>query len=100
MIRHMVCVRYRSDVTDAQVRDIQQALAALKDRIGGFQSIEFMSNLSPEGMDHGFSEGFLITFDGVAARDAYLADSEHAKAGEKLVAAAEGGKDGIFVFDF
>ena len=55
--------------------------------------------MSPEGLDKGFSEGFIVTFRDAAARDQYLADEEHAKVGAAIVAAAEGGVDGIFVYD-
>lgn len=50
-------------------------------------------------MDKGHSEGFIINFTDADALNAYLVDEEHQRIGAKLVAASEGGKSGILVFD-
>ena len=57
-------------------------------------------NVNPEGRGKGYDEGLLIDFDDAAARDAYLVHPDHQKIGARLVAAASGGTDGLFVFDF
>ena len=49
--------------------------------------------------DKGPSEGFVVDFDGPAARDAYLADPQHQKTGARIVDNAVGGLDGILVYD-
>ncbi|MBN8999550.1 MAG: Dabb family protein [Rhizobiales bacterium] len=99
MISHCVFVRYRPDATDAMRDDIYRGLQALKPRIPGLTNIVIGANSSPEGLDKGFSEGFIVTFRDARARDQYLADTEHAKVGALLVAAAAGGLDGILVYD-
>ncbi|MBB3933564.1 hypothetical protein GGR25_004637 [Kaistia hirudinis] len=99
MISHCVFIRYRKDATDAMRDDIYKGLQALKPRIPGLASIVIGANSSPEGLDKGFSEGFIVTFRTAEARDRYLADEEHAKVGAKIVAAAEGGIEGILVYD-
>lgn len=99
MISHCVFIRYRKDATDAMRDDIYRGLQALKPRIAGLTQIMIGANSSPEGLDKGFSEGFIVTFRDAAARDRYLADEEHAKVGAKIVEAAEGGLDGILVYD-
>ena len=40
-----------------------------------------------------------MDFSDAAARDAYLIHPDHKAAGAKLVAALEGGRDGLMVFD-
>jgi hypothetical protein len=58
------------------------------------------SNVRPEeGMDKGFSEGFILYFGDAAARDAYLVHPEHQEIAGRIVAATAGGTDGVFVFD-
>jgi hypothetical protein len=99
MISHCVFIRYRADATDAMRDDIYKGLQALKPRIPGLSNIVIGANSSPEGLDKGFSEGFIVTFRNAEARDQYLADEEHTKVGVKMIAAAEGGIDGIFVYD-
>lgn len=99
MISHCVFIRYRAETTDATRDDIYKGLHALKPRVPGLASIVIAPNSSPEGLDKGFSEGFIVTFRDAAARDRYLADEEHQRIGGLIVAAAEGGIDGILVYD-
>lgn len=99
MIRHCVFVQYKAGTSDDLKREIYQGLAGLQDHHPGFLGIEYGANVSPEGMDKGHSEGFIINFTDAAARDAYLVDEEHLVLGARLVAAAEGGVAGILVFD-
>lgn len=100
MIRHCVFIRFRSEVTQDEKNGIFAEIAALKSRLPGFLAAHVGVNVSPEiGMDKGYSDGFIVDFDGPAARDAYLADEEHRKTGAKIVAAAVGGLEGILVYD-
>lgn len=100
MIRHCVFIRFRPDVTNAEKTTIFAEIAALKDRLPGFLAAHIGANVSPEiAMDKGYAEGFIVDFADAAARDAYLDDAEHQKTGAKIVAAAQGGVQGVFVYD-
>lgn len=100
MIRHCVFIRFKPEITAAGKAAIFAAIAALKPRVPGFLAVHAGANVSPEtGMDKGFADGFMVDFDGPASRDAYLTDPEHEKAGARIVAAAQGGAAGIFVYD-
>ncbi|PZO79326.1 MAG: stress responsive protein [Mesorhizobium amorphae] len=99
MIRHCVFIRFRSDVSRAERDNVLAGIAALQSTITGIEAIHLGQNASPEGMDRGFSEGFTVDFSDEAARDGYLTDAGHAAAGKRIVDAAEGGIDGILVFD-
>jgi len=99
MIRHIVLVKFRSELGAAQIEEKLQAVVALKDKIGGILSITAENN-SPENLEKGFRHGFVVDFTDSAARDAYLPHPEHAKVGKSLVEAAEGGIEGILVFDY
>ena len=101
MIRHIVAMRYRED-TLQEVRDQLMAdLKALDAHIDGIQDFQVRRNISPEApVVRGFLDLFWIDFADVAARDAYLDDPAHKAAGARLVAALEGGADGLFVYDF
>jgi hypothetical protein len=100
MIRHCVFVRYRPTVTEVERRAIVADLAALRHRLKGFRRFDSGPNVNPEGLGHGFDVGFVIDFDDVAARDAYLVDPEHQAIGARIGVAAAGGAEGVFVFDF
>lgn len=99
MIRHCVLVRFRTAVPAVERAAIFEAITALKPRIPGLLAVHAGGNANPEGLDKGFSDGFIVDFADTAARDQYLGDAEHAKAGARIVAAAEGGLDGVLVFD-
>jgi hypothetical protein len=99
MIRHCVFVKFRSDVGAAERQAIFVQLAALQQVLDGFLGIAFGPNASPEGLGQGFDHGFIIDFADAAARDAYLVHPDHTAAGGRMVAALEGGRAGLIVFD-
>ena len=99
MIRHIVLCKFRTDVTATQRDAIFAELAALRGHLTGITAMSFGANVSPEGLAQGFAHGLTIDFTDTAARDAYLADAAHGRAGAKLVAALEGGVNGLIVFD-
>jgi hypothetical protein len=99
MIRHCVFVRFRADVPETERDAIYAQLADLKQVIPGYLAISYGANVSPEGLHQGFTDGFTIDFVDAAARDAYLVHPDHQAAGGRLVAALEGGRDGLVVFD-
>jgi len=99
MIRHCVFVKFRADVSAAEKADIYAGLNALVGRIPGLLRADFGPNISPEGVSQGFDDGFIMDLADAAARDRYLVDPAHKAAGSRLVAALEGGRDGIMVFD-
>ncbi|HEV2502032.1 MAG TPA: Dabb family protein [Mesorhizobium sp.] len=99
MIRHCVFVKFREDVPAAERSAIHSDLSALRDVIDGMGAVHFNGNVSPEPFARGFTHGFTIDFSNAIARDAYLVDEAHQKAGARLVAALAGGTDGLMVFD-
>jgi hypothetical protein len=100
MIRHCVFIRFRPEISRARRDELFAEIDALKHTLGGIDAVHMGVNVSPEtGMDKGFSDGFIVDFHTAEARDAYLADPDHQKTGAQLVAAADGGIDGILVYD-
>lgn len=99
MIRHCVFLHFKPEVAEAERRSIYDAVSALESRIPGMLGVEVGINVSPEGLDKGYSEGFIVNFETLTARDTYLADPEHAKVGSRIIDATQGGIAGVFVFD-
>lgn len=100
MIRHCVFIHFRAEVPQAEKDGIWADILALKTVVPGYRVCHVGANVSPEtGMDKGYSEGFVIDFDGPDARDAYLVHPDHVKVGGRIVAAAEGGVAGVLVYD-
>ena len=100
MIRHCVFIQFKSEVTQVHRSELFAEIAALQSRLPGISAVHLGCNVSPEvGMDKGFSDGFMVDFVDAEARDVYLEDSEHKRAGAKLVESADGGIAGILVYD-
>lgn len=99
MIRHCVFVKFRADVGQDERAGIYADLAALVGQIDGLLAADFGPNVSPEGLAQGFNDGFVMDLVDETARDGYLVHPAHQAAGARLVAALEGGTDGLVVFD-
>jgi hypothetical protein len=100
MIRHFVLLRYRHDVPRADREALMRDLAAVVGAIPGCWAFRVHRNVSVEPpMIKGFLDGFTVDFADETARAAYLADPAHAAVGARIVAATEGGAEGVIVFD-
>ena len=99
MIRHCVFVKFHADVSDAEKQGIYDKLNGLRDIVPGIVAASFGPNVSPEGKNRGFDDGFTMDFVDAAARDVYVDDPDHRKAGAQLVSLLQGGREGLMVFD-
>jgi hypothetical protein len=99
MIRHIVLLKARPEVTEAEIAAIFADLAAIKDKLPGVLAIHSGRSMSPEKIERGYLHGFTVDFTDWAALAAYQDHPDHKRVGAALVAAAEGGIDGILVFD-
>ena len=97
MIRHIVLIRFRSDISDAQAADLLAPLDALSARLGF--AATWGKSESPEQIERGYLHGFIADFADWDALAAYQQDAGHKAFGAGLVAHAAGGIDGILVFD-
>ena len=100
MIRHIVLARLRETTTPDEIAAIFSGLDELRTHLPGILSFNYGANISPENLARGFTHAFTVDFTGPAARDAYLVHPAHKAAGGRLVAACEGGINGILVIDF
>lgn len=97
MIRHIVLLKARAEVTDAHIRAIFADLYSLK--LPGILAIHSGRSESPEKIERGYLHGFTVDFADWQALADYQDHPDHKRVGAALVAAAEGGIDGILVFD-
>ncbi len=99
MIRHIVLIKFRDDVSLERKQEIYADLRALVGVIDGLTGATFGPNVSPEGLSKGFRDGFIMDLRDAEARDRYLADPRHQAAARKLIDACEGGLAGVLPFD-
>ena len=83
-VRHVVVFKYKPGAAADKVQQVTEAFRGLRTRIPGITAFEDGVNNSPEGKNQGFTHVYLLTFESVAARDAYLPHPEHKKFGELL----------------
>lgn len=99
MIRHIVLIRFRPEITEARIAGLWRELRAIEGQLPGLRAICAGRSESPEKMERGYRHGFTVDFDDWEALAAYQDHPDHRALGAALVAAAEGGRDGILVFD-
>lgn len=99
MIRHIVLIRFRPEVSEPAIAALFADLAAIRVVLPGVLDIRSGRSESPEQIERGYLHGFTVDFADWAVLAAYQDHPEHRRLGAALVAAAEGGLDGILVFD-
>ena len=99
MIRHIVLIQFRAEVTDAAIAGIFADLQAIQTVLPGVLSITSGRSTSPEAMERGHMHGFVADFADWKVLAAYQAHPAHKQVSAALVAGAVGGIGGILVFD-
>lgn len=95
-VQHIVLFRFKQGTLETKIRELFEELAALKEKIPGILYFAWGPNTSPEGLNKGFSHGFLMTFESPEARDAYLPHPEHERVKDMIFEHLED----VLVFDF
>ncbi len=99
MILHCVFMRFKAAVQSGEKQAVYDAISALKSATPGILDIKFGANVSPEGLNGGFRDGFMVSFENAEARDAYLVHPDHVTVGDRIVDLTDGGLSGLMVFD-
>ena len=99
MIRHIVLIRFKPEVTEAAIAKIFAALPRLAAKLPGILAYAAGRSESPEQIERGYLHGFTIDFTGWDGLQTYADDPDHKACGAQLVAHAQGGIDGLLVFD-
>lgn len=76
-IRHVVHFKFKADADKAQVAKVVEEFAALKKKIAVVDSLEWGTDVSPEGLSKGFTHVWFLSFKNAADRDAYLVHPDH-----------------------
>ncbi|GMV98463.1 MAG: Dabb family protein [Phycisphaerae bacterium] len=99
-IKHAVVFKLKAGTSAEQAREIMAALAGLKGKIPGLLDFSGGPYSSPEGLNQGFTHGFVMTFADAASRDGYLPHPEHEKVKQLIFPRLEGGLAGVIAFDW
>jgi hypothetical protein len=95
VIDHVVLLALREGVTDTELARFGELLAALPGRIRGIEYVRCGRSSSPEGLEQGYTYGFVVGFEDEQARDRYLPHPEHIPVSAKAQQLSER----VLVFD-
>ena len=83
-LRHVVLFKFKGSATEADIQEVEDAFIALPSKINEIKAFEWGINNSPEGLNKGFTHGFILTFDSEEGRATYLPHPAHKEFGEIL----------------
>lgn len=76
-LRHVVLFAFKEGAGHEAVDAVVADFGRLPAQIPGITGYEWGTNVSPEGLNQGFTHCFTLTFAGDAERDAYLVHPAH-----------------------
>ncbi|MEW6371927.1 MAG: Dabb family protein [Pseudomonadota bacterium] len=76
-LRHVVLFAFKETASAEDVDAVVADFATLPQAIPGIVSYEWGTNVSPEGLNDGFTHCFTLSFAGAEDRDAYLVHPAH-----------------------
>lgn len=101
MIKHIVLLTIRKDVSQDKLTTAFAALSELRKFIPEIQSFSWGEYRSNEGLNQGFTHGFEMEFNSEKSRDAYLEHPAHKEiASSMLVPLLENGFKSVIAFDY
>ena len=84
VLRHVVLFKFKDASSAADVKKVEEAFAALPDKLPQIKSYEWGKNNSPEGLNQGLTHCFILTFSSEKDRDDYLVHPDHKAFGKVL----------------
>jgi hypothetical protein len=96
MVRHFGMFQFKDGVTSSEIDDCFTQMKGMVGQIPGLLDMEHGPYESAEGLNDGFTHGFIMTFDTPANRDAYLPHPEHERVRDIVVPRLAR----VVVFDF
>ena len=96
MVRHFGVFKFKEGVSETQIDKCFSVMQDMVGKITGLLSMENGPYQSDEGLDKGYTHGFIMTFDTIESRDAYLPHPIHEDVKDAVVPYLED----LIVFDF
>jgi hypothetical protein len=99
-IKHVVLLKFKSTTSTKKVEEIFAALAGLQKKVPGIVDFSGGAYSSHEGLNQGFTHGFVMTFLDAASRDRYLPHPDHEVVKQMILPELDGGIAGVVAFDW
>ena len=95
-IKHYGVFKFKEGVSDGEIDECFAEMKGMVGKIPGLLDMHHGTYDSPEGLNDGFTHGFIMTFDCAESRDKYLPHPEHERVKEIVVPRLAR----VIVFDF
>ena len=76
-IKHIVLFKFKEGTGEEVIQQLFEELLDLSESVPGIEDYVAGPNNSGEGLNQGYTHGFVMTFSDSITRDAYLAHPEH-----------------------
>lgn len=96
MTRHYGMFKFKEGVSEIQITNSFNTMMEMVGKISGLLSMEHGPYDSTEGLNDGFTHGFIMTFDSPESREAYLPHPIHEEVKDLVIPLLER----VVVFDF
>lgn len=94
--RHFGMFQFKDDTSEQQITDSFNTMMTMVGKIPGLLKMEHGPYDSSEGVNDGYTHGFIMTFDSPESREAYLPHPIHEEVKEAVLPLLER----VVVFDF
>ena len=95
-VKHIALLKFKPGTSDKDIHKIFTSIGDLKNVIPGILDYNWGPYSSDEGLNQGYTHGFIMTFDNASSRDKYLPHPEHEKVKNSVFPFIEA----VVVFDF
>jgi len=76
-LKHVVLLKFKEGTSEAQMKEVMDAFAAMKTKIDAIAGFEWGTDVSVENLSQGFTHCVVVTFKDAKARDEYLPHPAH-----------------------
>ena len=84
MIDHIVLLRFGDHALPEDIAALGREIEQLVDRIDGVEAVRWGPSSSPEGLERGYTHGFVMRLRDDAARDVYLPHPAHVAVSDSI----------------
>src|SRR5689334_1811202 len=79
-IKHIAFFKFKPACSEQDIAEVWRTIESLPCDIPGILNLSWGTNISTEGLDQGYTRSFVMVFENLAARDAYLPHPAHVAA--------------------
>lgn len=95
-VKHIALIKFKEGTTQEQIDKVFEDLLELSESIPGIEDYVAGDDFTTEGLNQGFTHGFIMTFQDKPARDAYMTHPEQ----ERVKVLVAPFFEAVLVFDF